>query len=78
MAVRNRVVPDAVVQAVEHYVYSELADREKYDNRAPLDESGIWSLHALAADIYAQGFEAGERVEDTRNRAERQREKDRP
>lgn len=66
-------VSQAVVQAVEDYVYKELSDREKYDNRTPLDESGIWSLHRVAARIYAMGFAKGERIEAERNRAELQR-----
>jgi hypothetical protein len=52
----------AVVEAVERYVYEELRDAVKYSNREPLDESGIWSLHALAARIYAKGWEDGERA----------------
>lgn len=66
-------VPQSVVQAVEEYVYSELSSKTKYENRTPLDESGIWSLHRLAARIYAQGFDAGERIESDRSRAERRR-----
>lgn len=69
-------VPQGVVQTVEEYVYSELSNAEKYENRTPLDESGIWSLHRLAAQIYAMGFDAGERIEHERGRAERQRMRD--
>lgn len=66
-------VPQHVVQAVEEYVDSELSDAEKYDNSTPLDESGIWSLHRLAARVYAIGFDAGERIEAERSRARAQR-----
>ncbi len=65
-----------VVQAVEEYVYSELSDADKYENRSPLDGSGIWSLHRLASRIYAMGFDAGERIEAERSRGEMQRMRD--
>lgn len=68
-----RIVSGAVAQLVEEYVSSELSDKAKYDNRTPLDESGIWSLHTLAATIYALAFNDGARVEATRNHAERMR-----
>lgn len=59
------IEPPEVADRVEEYISSELSDAEKYGNRSPLDESGIWSLHRLAATIYAlgwrQGFGVGER-----------------
>ena len=70
-------VPDRVVQAVETYIYDELASATAYENRTPLDESGIWSLHRLAASIYGMGFDAGERVEGERGRRNIQRLRDR-
>lgn len=58
------IEPPEVADRVEEYVRSELADAERFDNRDPLDESGVWSLHRLAATIYAygwrQGFNVGE------------------
>lgn len=66
-------VPQNVVQEVEDYIDKELSDRDKYENRTPLDESGIWSLHRLAARIYARGFGEGERIEAERGRGERRR-----
>lgn len=63
-----RIVTTDVVLAVEEYVESELRDTEKYINRTPLDDTGIWSLHALAAQLYAMGFEDGQRVEAERGR----------
>lgn len=71
------IEPIEVVDAVEHYVSAELADAEKYENRTPLDESGIRSLHALAGTTYTLGFEAGARAEHRRCRAEAQRRRDR-
>ena len=61
-------IPADVVQAVEDYIHKELSDAQKYDNSSPLDESGIWSLHRLAANIYAKGFDAGCRIELERQR----------
>ncbi|OCB57666.1 hypothetical protein A5677_17025 [Mycobacterium malmoense] len=69
-------VPQDVVQEVESYVEKELSDRDKYSNRMPLDESGIYSLHRLVARIYGMGFDAGERVEAERSRAMRNRLRD--
>lgn len=73
MSDEARISPAAVVQAVEDYVESELSDAARYDNREPLDESGIWSLHRLAAVIYAIGWADGERAAVTRLRAAQQR-----
>ena len=70
-------VPTEVIRAVEEYVYSELSDAEKYDNSSPLDESGIWSLHRLAACIYQMGFAAGELAESERQHHVHQRDHDR-
>jgi hypothetical protein len=62
-------VPITVVTQVEGYVESELRDSEKFSNRAPLDESGVWNLHRLMANVYAAGFDAGVRVQAERSRA---------
>ncbi|MCR1785322.1 hypothetical protein KVF89_22470 [Nocardioides carbamazepini] len=70
--------PYAVSQLVEQYVSTELADAAQYSNRTPLDESGIWSLHALAAEVYALGWREGALVADDRESraARRHREAD--
>lgn len=52
-------VPLSIVQRVVGYVRSERNDAEKYDNRTPLDDSGVYSLHALTQQVYAEGWEAG-------------------
>jgi hypothetical protein len=54
--------PADVADMVNQYIYGELSDTEKYDNREPLDDSGRYALHRLAADIYARGFDDGHRV----------------
>lgn len=73
----NRIppVPSEVIFAVDHYADNELSDSRKYSNSSPLDESGIFSLHRLAADIYAIGFDAGARAEVERARAAAYRER---
>ena len=42
-------------------------------NRTLLDSSSAWTLHQLAADIYAAGFEEGLRTSEVRERGARQR-----
>lgn len=69
--------PPKVAMEVEEYVRSELNDHERFSNREPLDDSGVYSLHILAARIYAMGQEDGERVAGERHRGERARERDR-
>lgn len=77
MADRNRIEPPEVIAEVEQYVHRELADAESYSNRTPLDESGIWSLHALAAEVYAMGWKAGETAAMEKERRIAQRTRDR-
>ena len=59
MTIGKPIEPASVVQTVERYVDAELADVNKYENRSLLDESGIYSLHLLAADIYQAVEDAG-------------------
>lgn len=75
MSYQPRLLPIDLTQAVDRYVDKERDDAKKYDNREPLDYSGVWSLHALAAEIYAAGFSAGEQVEAERSRAAIRRER---
>jgi hypothetical protein len=70
----HSIEPREVAEAVERYVAAELADARKYENRTPLDDSGAWSLHRLAANVFALGFEAGEQVTEVRARGQRERE----
>lgn len=69
--------PEAVVMMVEQYVRNELAAEQAASNRKPLDESGIYSLHMVAARIYAAGFADGERAAERRADGERSRLRDR-
>jgi hypothetical protein len=68
------IEPQAVVLLVEDYVRSEISDAEKFSNREPLDESGVFSLHRLAASIYASGFRDGDASASERARGVRRRE----
>lgn len=68
--------PIEVVRLVEEYVRSESHAAREYSNRTPLDEPGIWDLHALAAQIYALGWRAGDLAAAERATSERLRERD--
>ena len=52
-------VPAHVIQEVNEYLRSERSAVEQYSNRELLDDSGRWSLHALARTIYAHGWTEG-------------------
>lgn len=69
--------PLDVAQLVEDYVSGELAQAEQYTNRHPLDDSGIYALHRLAADVYARGWKAGHIAGTQEQHQARRREKDR-
>jgi len=70
------VEPSEIADLIESYVNDTHDKASRFDNSTPLDESGIWTLHRLAADIYALGFLAGSRAEDTRWRGVVRRERD--
>lgn len=61
---------------VEDYVDRAHDQAAKYDNSTPLDESGVWGLHELAATIFETGFEEGSRVRGIREQGQRQRRRD--
>lgn len=69
----NPVEPLAIAQEVERYVDGEFRDAENYSNRDLLDESGVYSLHSLAARIYQRGFNDGRAVEGWKRNEQRQR-----
>jgi hypothetical protein len=72
----NPVEPLEVAQEVERYVDGEFRDAEKYSIRDLLDESGVYSLHSLAARIYQRGFNDGRAVEGWKRNEQRQRTRD--
>lgn len=69
-------VPPTVVNAVENYVSESHRNAARYDNLELLDDSGVYSLHALAARIYAEGFSDGENVQRLRDQGQRLRERE--
>lgn len=71
----NMIEPPNVIHLVDHYIDQEVRDAERYENRTPLDDSGAWSLHQLARDIYALGVADG--AEQARARAGSQRQRER-
>lgn len=70
-----RILPVQLVQEVEQYVEGELADADRYDNRELLDESGVCSLHQLASQIYARGWDDGERAQAERDNGQMRRDR---
>ena len=70
-------VPIAVVEAVDRYIGDEFRDAAKFSNREVLDDSGAYSLHGVAAEVYARGYQDGRMAERQRANGERQRERDR-
>lgn len=70
-------VPPDVVARVDAYVENELRNAAKYENSDPLDESGVWSLHQLAAEVYALGWMNGAGAQALREQARRLRERQR-
>lgn len=77
MADHTAIEPAEVVQLVERYVEHELSDAARFTNSTPLDESGIFGLHRLAAQIYAAGWRDGERSTVERARAQGRRDSER-
>ena len=76
MTTERPVEPLSIAQEVERYVNDEFRDAAKYSNRELLDESGVFSLHELAARIYQTGFNDGRAVEGWRRNEQRQRSKE--
>lgn len=72
----SRVEPRDVVDMVERYVDKAHRDAAKYSNSELLDDSGVWSLHKLAAEIYAAGYRDGETAESVKQNSARLRKKD--
>lgn len=71
------VEPKEIAALIEAFVSDEHASVRKYENRELLDESSVWTLHQLAADIYEAGFDEGTRTHEARERGRRQRKADR-
>lgn len=70
------VEPFAVAQIVETFVDGEHRAAVQYSNRSPLDDSGVFDLHTLAARIYALGFNEGATVEGWRKHEAHNRARD--
>lgn len=73
MTTDRPIEPLAVAQSVDSYVDGEHRDAAKYSNREILDESGVYSLHELAARIYQLGFNDGRAVEGWKRNEQRNR-----
>jgi|GEM_PF-7098063 len=66
-------VPAEISNLIDQFADTEHRNARKYSNSEPLDESGIYDLHQVAARIYATGFDDGRRVESERQRAKHAR-----
>lgn len=73
MSAERPIEPLPVAQDVESYVDGEHRDAAKYSNRDLLDDSGVYSLHELAARIYQRGFNDGRTVEGWKRHEQRNR-----
>ena len=67
------VEPKVIADLVESFISSEHEDARKYSNRTLLDSSSAWTLHQLAAEIYAVGFDEGLRTSEAREQGTRAR-----
>lgn len=72
-----RVEPSDVVEAVEQWITHALNASAKYSNHELLGADDAFTLHRLAAEVYAIGWEHGERAEARRQSAQRYRDRDR-
>jgi hypothetical protein len=63
-----RILPTQLVTEIGMYVDDQFNRAAKYDNAEVLDDSGVYDLHTLAARIYAEGWQDGERAEGERQR----------
>ena len=72
-----KIEPESIAQAVDLFVDKHLRDVAKYENRTTLDESAVWELHDLAAEIYATAWEDATRAAEQRWRYRHQRDADR-
>lgn len=59
--------PEGVVRLVDQYVSKMHADAERASNVELLDDSQVYELHLLAADIYGCGYADGRRSADARH-----------
>jgi hypothetical protein len=76
MSGQSHIEPVAVAQMVDAFITGEIEEAHRYDNREVLDESGAYGLHALAASVYAKGFEEGAAAQSWKDNAQRRRERD--
>ena len=68
-----RILPTQQIEEVDRVIDGLIRDAARYDNTELLDESQCWTLHQLAAQLYAAGFEDGQRAEAARGRGQKAR-----
>lgn len=69
------IEPADVVQRVDRFVDKAHADAAKYDNVELLDEGQAFSLHLLAAEIYALAWNDATHAAEVRRQAHHVRER---
>ena len=67
------IEPQSVIQLIESFVDRTLNDAAKYESSKPLDESNVYSLHDVAAEIYALGYHDGCMAQAVRDQRQRNR-----
>lgn len=70
----SRILPRRQAEEVDRKLYSLIADAHRWENRELLDESQCVEIHALAASIYAAGYNDGIESEYVRRSGQRERE----
>ncbi len=55
-------VPTSVIESVREFVRKARVDAETYENVERLNDSQVYSLHRLAGEIYAVGWDDGHRA----------------
>ncbi len=75
MSIDITPVPIDVVETIDRFISTEHADARKWVNRELLDDSGAYSLHQAAAQVYKRGYLDGAMAERARQNGERQRER---
>ncbi len=55
-------VPASIIESVRVFVRKARLDAENYENVELLNDSQVYSLHRLAGEIYATGWDDGHRA----------------
>lgn len=73
--VSDTVEPREIVDMVDRWIDGEISSALRWDNKELLDEDGAYTLHRLAAGIYAAGWTGGSSATQERLWAQRRRDR---